>query len=400
MRLGLESPPMSKIINKLSENMQENYSIKVITSVSNFALLKDEWNRLSEKTGPYRPFLCFDWYEIWLKHFLADNQLFVIAISEENEIKIALPCLLKRLRWKGLSLRRIELIGNVYSPFRYFLFNGTTQDDRSRHLHLILDDLKRNFRGWDILEFGSIPEENGFYEVIKMGVEKTGLKLEEFACYGDWYNDAVDPSGEIFFSKLPSGVRKDILYCKRRLEKSGDVEFKIITRENIEEAMNDYYVVYSKSWQEKEGIGPNFHRDLGKMAGKNGWLRLGFLRFNNQPIAAQFWMKCDDHAFILKTVYDQEFKKYSPGKILTSEMVKSMIDIDKVGTIDYVQGDETYKKDWTPKRRERKGIRVFNDTLRGRYAAVWHKRIMPAIKRNIVLKTAKDRIKDMLSAKA
>jgi hypothetical protein len=52
----------------------------------------------------------------------------------------------------------------------------------------------------------------------------------------------------------------------------GRCEFRLIRNgENIDDYMDIYYMVYSKSWQKKEGIGPNFHRDLAKIAVKN-WL--------------------------------------------------------------------------------------------------------------------------------
>lgn len=154
--------------------------------------------------------------------------------------------------------------------------------------------------------------------------------------------------------------------------------------------MDLYYEVYSKSWQKKEGIGPTFHRDLAKIAARNGWLRLGFLFQNGLPIASQFWITCADTSFILKTVYDQNYKKYSAGKILTTEMMKYVIDVDRVKIIDYVQGDESYKQDWTPRRRERKGLLVFNNNIKGQWLAFLDNNILPTFSKYKFLKRAKE----------
>lgn len=99
---------------------------------------------------------------------------------------------------------------------------------------------------------------------------------------------------------------------------------------------------------------------------------------------------------MLKTVYDQDYKKYSPGKILTSEIVKFVIDIDKVKAIDYVQGDEAYKQDWTPKRRERKGVLIFNNNLKGQYLSFIINKIQSAVNKNKYLRTTKEIIKRYL----
>jgi CelD/BcsL family acetyltransferase involved in cellulose biosynthesis len=171
----------------------------------------------------------------------------------------------------------------------------------------------------------------------------------------------------------------------------GNLEFKLIKRSpSLEHHIDLYYQVYGKSWQEQEGIGPNFHRDLAKMASRNDWLRLGFLLLNDSPIATQFWISCQNYSYILKTVYDQAYRKYSPGKILTSDMIKYALDIDKVRVIDYVQGDEPYKKDWTPKRRERKGLVVFNNNTKGRYLTLLTNRIEPLAKRVKFFQKAKE----------
>ena len=174
------------------------------------------------------------------------------------------------------------------------------------------------------------------------------------------------------------------------MNKNGTLEIKFITNQDLlDEYMDIYYAVYSKSWQKIESIGPTFHRDFAKLAAQKGWLRLGFLFLDQTPISAQFWITCNSTSYILKTIYDQDYRKYSPGKVLTAEMMKYVIDIDKVTTVDYVQGDEPYKKDWTPKRRERKGLYLFNNNLKGKYLALLTNKIQPTVNRLECLRKVK-----------
>jgi len=51
-------------------------------------------------------------------------------------------------------------------------------------------------------------------------------------------------------------------------------------------------------------------------------------------------------------------------------MMKYVIDMDGVNIVDYVQGDEAYKEDWTPKRRERCGVLIFNNNIKGKYSGL------------------------------
>lgn len=375
-------------------SINAKYSIKKVTDITEFEKLRVAWDNLANKDGAYMPFLCFDWFKIWLDHFLEDNKLLILLLHKGGELVTIAPCLIREGKFRGISVRKIDLIGNVYSPFRYFLFSELSDEERIKHVSFVFQFLSKNYRNWDIINLSSIPEEKNCFDVLKKAIEQKGLRNGDFVSYGDWYLDEIEYSGDQYFKSLPDKIRKDISYCKRRLERMGKYEFKLIRGdEDIDHYMDLYYEVYSKSWQEKEGIGPNFHRDLAKMAVEKDWLRLGFLYFDNLPIASQFWLICNDTAYILKTVYNQEFKKHSPGKILTSEIVKYVIDIDKVKTIDYVQGDEAYKQDWTPKRRERKGVSVFNENIKGQYLALLNNKILPIINKNQHLSKVKELIK-------
>jgi CelD/BcsL family acetyltransferase involved in cellulose biosynthesis len=196
----------------------------------------------------------------------------------------------------------------------------------------------------------------------------------------------------------PKVIRKDVPYQIRRLEKIGELKFKFVKDlENIDHYMDIYYCIYSKSWQKRESLGPTFHRDLAKIAAKSGWLRLAFLFLDDIPISTQFWIVYDGYANILKTVYDKHFQKYSPGKILTAEMIKYVIDHDNVEAFDYGQGDEEYKKDWAPYRRERKGLLIFNRNIKGYTTSIIERKILTIINKNKYLVKIKHNVSKLIS---
>ena len=386
------------MIDQSSISLNNNFSIKVVSRIDDLANLRDDWDKLAPKQGSYMPFLCFDWFRLWIEHFLDNHQLLVLLLYEHGDLQTIAPLLIKQQRFKGIPVRKIELIGNVYSPFRYFLFDQLGNEQRVAYLSIILKFLAKSYSQWDFIDVSAIPGENRSFDVLKEATNKAGLSCSEYFSFGDWYLDDIAYSGDEYIANLPKKIRKDVPYCQRRLQKIGNLEFKLIRNQGgVDDYMDLYYWVYSKSWQRREGVGPTFHRDLAKLAAKNGWLRLGFLFLDGSPISAQFWMTCSNNSFILKTVYDQDYRKYSPGKILTAEMMKYVIDIDKVKTVDYVQGDESYKKDWTPKRRERKGLLVFNDNIKGKYLALLTNKIQPAINKHKYLRKSKKIIKNIFN---
>jgi len=63
-----------------------------------------------------------------------------------------------------------------------------------------------------------------------------------------------------------------------------------------------------------------------------------------------------------------------------------------------VQGDEPYKKDWTPKRRERKGVTIFGRSLKGRTLDVLIRKVRPAVNENAFLRRTKESAKRLVGS--
>lgn len=87
---------------------------------------------------------------------------------------------------------------------------------------------------------------------------------------------------------------------------------------------------------------------------------MGLATYDSIPVAGQIWLIHNNIAYIYKLAYDENYKSMSPGTVLTSFMLESAISGDAVNRIDYLSGDDVYKKDWMSSRRERFGTAAFN----------------------------------------
>jgi CelD/BcsL family acetyltransferase involved in cellulose biosynthesis len=133
--------------------------------------------------------------------------------------------------------------------------------------------------------------------------------------------------------------------------------------------MDAYDRVYAKSWKKPEPY-PEFVRRWARICADNGWLRLGVAWVDDVPIAAQFWFTMDRRAYIFKLAYDEDYSKWSAGTVLTAHMVRHSLEQDAVVEIDYLTGDDPYKKTWMTHRRERVGLIACNRrTARGMFTA-------------------------------
>ena len=370
------------------------FSIQKIENLQEFRNLKNAWDGILESKKHYHPFFDHDWFKLWVDHFLDGHKLLVLTYKENDRAKAICPFLIKNIKFMGIQVREIELTGNIYSPVRNFILGDLSSTEREGFLLSIFKYLRTSVK-WDIADLSSLPEEDFDLPCLIRVLNKLGLKSREYFCFGNWYLDEINFSGDEYIQSLTTNIRGNLKRYGGKLKKMGNVEFVIVTsanNEKIDYYMDLYYQVYNNSWKTSE-MDPTFHKDLAKLANGKGWLRLGFLFFNQTPIATQFWLVSKDVAYILKLAYDENFEKFRPGMILSSEMMKYVINVDKVREVDYLIGDEPYKKDWTPKRRERKGVIIFNQTFRGFCSTILATQIAPFLRRykalSIVKKTAK-----------
>jgi CelD/BcsL family acetyltransferase involved in cellulose biosynthesis len=371
------------------------YRIKVVDTIDGFKELKDTWNSLTEKNHTYSPWLSWEWFDLCTKYFLTGNNLYIVLLYKDGHVVAIAPFIIKNEIFKGLlRTRKLELVGCIHSPVRMFLFNGSDRKEKAEYIFQILNHFRTMFRAWDVMEFYRLPEEQAVFNMFKDAIAQIGLKFRAYFSDANWFLDEIHYPSAQYFDDLPKGLQKEIQYCQRRLEKMGSLKFEIKSDddESLEYYLDLYDKVRAKSWKAPEKD-KNFLREFTIASAHNGWLRLCFLIFNDIPIAAQKWLVCNKKAYIWDVVYDEEYKKFSPGSVLSRAICRHVIDEDKVSEIDYMTGDDPYKKSWTPRRREMHGITVFNETLKGQTLGIIMTKALPVIQRQPYLLAAMNKIK-------
>lgn len=185
-------------------------------------------------------------------------------------------------------------------------------------------------------------------------------------------------------------MRRNITRTRKNAEKAGDITFKMVrNRQDVAKYIKTYFEVYARSWKQKEEVGPEFHMDLTGLAAQKGWLRLGIVYLGDVPIVTGFAIVCENIAYFSKNAYDQAYRDLSAGTIWLTEMIKYVIDVDKVHAIDFLRGDEPYKRRWLKHQRERKGVLVFNNTLKGSFLSHFDQHVLPALNRHKIFKDTK-----------
>ncbi len=385
-------------MNSIIYKIDEDFSIKVVQDLKEFSELRYIWGSLTESYESYLPWLGFDWFELCLKYHLNDDKLLILLLCKADRVIAIAPFVLKKEVFKGFfKTKNFELIGNVHSPIRNFIIGDSNNGAKETLITRIISYFCDVYKDWDIIELDAIPEENGDLRAFETAIVDTGVKYRISPSFGNSYLDGIDYSFLQFFNNLHRKHRKDIQRCQKGLQKIGDLRFQMITSD---EGSLDYYLdlydeLREKSWkaQEKNKI---FKREFVRLAAKKGWMRFSFLFCGDIPIAAEKWIVCQKKAYIMDGVYNQDYSKYSPGKVITSYIFQYVFDQDNVNEIDHMKGDEAYKKNWTPMTRRREGITIFNTTIRGQSLAFLMTKVLPVIEKNQYLLSAKNKMSGCL----
>ncbi len=344
-----------------------SYEVRIISEMEDFYKLRPIWDEFALNHESYVPFLCFDFISNWLKHFLNESKLFIMLCYNNQELIAIAPYIIKQVMYKGINIRKIESLGNIYNPVRAILFEKKSSERQELVIRSILAFLRRTYRQWDLLDMNSIPVEDDYYEAFNRTINSLSrMKKVWYTSFLNMHEDRIDDDSTSYLKSLSKNFRASIRKNAKKAERIGNLSFKMIsTTENLDHFMDIYFAVYGKSWKVRERVGPWYYRDLTKCFAEKGWLRLGLLFLDDTPVACGFAVAHNGVAYFEKTAYDERYEEIGAGKLWHVEMLKHLIDIDHVRGIDLLYGDYEYKRNWVSKKRERKGVTIFNSNGKG-----------------------------------
>ncbi|EGV28480.1 hypothetical protein ThidrDRAFT_3708 [Thiorhodococcus drewsii AZ1] len=267
---------------------------------------------------------------------------------------------------------RVESLATFYSPI-VGPVDGCPPDPQG--LRDVLRRIRRDRQSpTAVIDLAPLCPQSPFFAVSVTALRRAGWLVGRYFRFGNWYTTIKTPNFADYLAERPSAVRNTLRRARRKLERQANAELVVQTAldDSLESAIADYQAVYARSWKQPEPY-PEFIPELCRLAAARGWLRLGLVRIQGHPVAAQLWMVEDGRAQIVKLAYDEAYRALSVGTLLTAELMRHAIEEDRVTEIDYLMGDDAYKRDWTPQRRERHGIIAFNPRQpRGLIQAVRH----------------------------
>lgn len=353
-----------------SGDLPEDNPTRIVRAFANFDELPLAYGRLFEENAVRSFFLSLPWYRHFVRMALdPQDRIRIYALEQDGVPLLALPV---RYHNQGrCKVRTLSSLSNYYT---------TLFEPLSHPLHhspgntaaliraICVDD-----RAWDVVDLRPLDRDSSAFSELVDSFGQAGMVVQTYFCAGNWYCPVEGKSYQDYLQGLRSSVRNIARSKNKKLDRSGRVRIQLITGlDGLDAAIGAYEKVYAASWKVPEPY-PLFIPGLIRVCAQMGWLRLGLAFIDGEPAAAQLWIVKDGKAAIYKIAYDQKFRDLSVGSYLTMYLMERVIDGDRVREVDYLSGDDPYKRDWMSHRRELWGILAMNPrTVRGALSIARH----------------------------
>jgi len=298
------------------------------------------------------------WYKNLVNSVYPDHDGLLIYILRKQGQALALLPVLRQGKSGGYCIKSLSnYYTTLYAPF---IAPEVTVHDLARLLKTLRDDQSPLAS----LQFSPMDPDARSHQLLLGALKLAGLPAFEFFCFGNWYLPVTDDWPR-YFRNREGQLRSTIKRMSKAFVTAGGSLELVMGGANLERGINAYLKVYAASWKRAEPY-PGFMPGLMRVCAEHGWLRLGIAWLNGEAIAAQTWIVANGKASIYKLAYDESHKKYAPGTLLTAMLLQHVFEQDQVTEVDYLIGDDPYKKAWMSHRRERWGIVAYNPkSLRG-----------------------------------
>ncbi len=325
--------------------------------------LPESFLSLFEEGGRKSIFLSLPWFQNFIQTAMApEDRVRIYGAAAAGAEGTPGGMLLMRSSSNSNSIsspRKLEALANYYTCFYAPHLTASAGESRET-LQALTQAIAQEKPRWDAVEVKPMDVHAREFPELVQAFKAAGFVVQTFFSFGNWYLPVNGQSFAQYLESLPSVLKNTLHRKRKKLEKTGRAKIEIVTGgQGLDAAIDAYMKVYISSWKQPEPY-PQFVPGLIRMCAAMGALRLGILYVDGEPAAAQLWIVHHGNALIYKLAYDERFGELSVGTILSATLFQHALDVDKVTEVDYLSGDDAYKKDWMSQRRERWGILALN----------------------------------------
>ena len=304
--------------------------------------LKKKWLEL-ESSKNFLPFQKYEWLHSWYE--IVGKKLFnlnlqIIHIQLNGKTIGILPFCIRTN--KGVNI--LEWIGGINTDYLGPIYNEEYfSKKKSEHLW---ERIEKKIENYDVVFLQKQRKKS--IEFLKIvGINKKH-KIHSMS-----YQSSLKDNWESYSKKIKKKIILDTARQKKRINNIGKLEFSFgTTRKEKNEIIN--LMIHQKSQRYKKTKVWNmfstneyksFYKNFVDLDSNNDFIHCSQLLVNNTPIATHVGIFDNSNFYYLMPAHSEDWAKYSPGRILLTELINWSIN-KKINRFDFTIGGEAYKKIW------------------------------------------------------
>ncbi|NNM72373.1 GNAT family N-acetyltransferase [Enterovirga aerilata] len=152
------------------------------------------------------------------------------------------------------------------------------------------------------------------------------------------------PGGQYIRATLETRRRKEADRQRRRLAEEGELVFRVARGpDEIAAAFGAFIRIEAAGWKGRAGTAlvhapgaEAFFREAALALSLRGEFRIGTLSLDGLPVAVGLLAEHGRRAFYVKTAYDENFARFSPGLLLTLDLTAHLLDDHGIADADSI----------------------------------------------------------------
>ena len=373
---------MSEVPIRENPADSEIVTYSLCRNANEFPALFEEVEELLDRASIRNPYFTPEWIECWWKRVEPGTKpLIVLARNDADQLEGFWPFVERPgVLWsKGLwpmvydeANYFVPIATKLGMPSLRFGLKAQLKEFQFFWIPLMNDSFWREY--WE--KESTIPT----YPHLSRTPRKTSI-LES----------GEEKFDEFWASKMGTKSRKSLRYDQKTLREQGKVVLEVATdKKDVQALLPASCLVEVNSWKTEQVAGlysirgkrAFFFELLPKLAEK-GRVRISMIRINDEPIAWELDLIDRDFIGVHNLSFDQNWKKYSPGKQLMEINLRRSWEEGR--SVDFLPCNFNYKEKMATRTEPVRELHLFRKSFRGvlaRQLIKWNMRVRKKIRMN------------------
>ncbi len=324
---------------------------KIVRTLDEFNLLKENWNNLLACSASHVPFLRHEYLATWWKtlgggEWPQGEMLIATSYGDDGSLAGAAPLFFTTNRDQQKALM---LIGSI--EISDYLDLIVCQEDLPMFVQELLPLLNReNSPAWDVLDFYNILDSSSTLPLLRQAAQDLGWQIQEeplqhcpyIPLPGNW---------ETYLAGIDKKQRHEIRRKMRRAdewanESSEPVRWYIVEDgASLDQEMDAFMDLMAQDPDKAKFLTPAMRTQMqlaARAAFDNGWLQLAFLSVGSTKTAGYLNFDYQGHIWVYNSGISYNARELSPGWVLLGHLLQWANENGR-STFDFMRGDEDYK---------------------------------------------------------